>query len=213
VGWQSTQQEIQTCRRCEAQSVPYLRVPEGEKRKPPWEPIRPVRLYFVSVAPPWGGAYFWDETQRDSVRERLFRALHEPLGIAVTSCRQFRDLGFFLTPAVKCPSSKDDKDRQPSGAAVRNCVGFLHEELRVADPERILALGRVPFQSLCGLFGIAAPKNVALFRERAAWVRVGSKEVPMAGTYFAGTNRHGGFSAIVEDIGRLLDLSPRNCDA
>lgn len=213
MGWQSTQQTIQACRRCEARSVPYLRVPPREKRKPPWEPIQPVRLYFVSVAPPSGGAYFWDETRRDSVREGLFRALHEPLGIAVTSCRQFRDLRFFLTPAVKCPSSKDDKDRQPSRGAVKECVPFLREELRCAEPERILALGRVPFQSLCGLFGIDAPKNVALFRRRVAWVRVGSKEIPMAGTYFTGNDRHRGFSAIVENIGRLLELSPRNADA
>lgn len=207
--WQSTQQAIQVCRRCEEQTVPYLRVPQREKRQPPWEPVRPVRLYFVSVAPPWGGAYFWDETRPDSVRDGLFQALREPLGIEVTNCRQFRDLRLFLTPAVKCPSSEDNKDRRPSSWAIKGCARFLHEELRIAEPERILALGRVPFHSLCELFGITAPRNVARFRERIAWVRVGSKEVPMAGTYFTGNNRHRGFSAIVADIGRLLELSPR----
>ena len=207
--WQSTQQAIQVCRRCEEQGVPYLRVPRREKRQPPWEPLQPVRLYFVSVAPPWGGAYFWDETRPDAVRDGLFRALREPLGIEVTNCRQFRDLHLFLTPAVKCPSSKDNKDYRPSSRAVHGCARFLHEELRVADPERILALGGVPFQSLCELFGITAPRNVAKSREHITWVQVGSKEVPMAGTYFTGNNRHRGFSAIVEDIGRLLTLSPR----
>src|SRR5438309_1081421 len=105
VAWEAIQREIQGCRRCEADGVPHLRVPRHEKRKPPWEPLRPVRLYFVSVAPPWGGPYFWDETVRDAVREGLFAALHEALGVAVGSCREFRDLRMFLTPAVKCPSS------------------------------------------------------------------------------------------------------------
>ena len=99
--WQLIQKEIQTCRRCEAEAVPYLRVPFGDKRKPPWKPLRPVRLYFVSVAPPRGGAYFWDETEWDAVREGLFTALREPLRVAVTNCRQFRDLRFFLLPGAE----------------------------------------------------------------------------------------------------------------
>ena len=212
MNWQLTQQEIQTCRRCEAEAVSYLRVPYGEKRNPPWEPLRPVRLYFVSVAPPWGGAYFWDETNRDAVREGLFRALREPLGFAVTSCRQFRDLRLFLTPAVKCPSSKDDKDHQPSRVAVSNCTHFLHEELLAAEPERILALGRVPFESLCRMFGVKASPILARYRKEVAWVRVGAKKVPLAGTYFTGNNRHRGFSAIIEDINRILNLSPNVSD-
>ena len=210
MNWQSTQQQIQTCRHCEAEAVRYLRVPCGEKRKPPWEPLRPVRLYFVSVAPPWSGAYFWDETERDAVREGLFTAFQEPLGIAVTSCRQFRDLRLFLTPAVQCPSSKDDKDHQPSGTAVRHCARFLHDELIGAKPERILALGRVPFESVCDMFAIDAPNRTGEFRKRIWWVRMGAREIPLGGTYFPGNNRHRGFSAIAEDIGRLLELTPRD---
>ena len=212
VDWDLTQQEIQTCRRCESECIPYLRVPLDEKRKPLWAPLRPVRLYFVSVAPPWGGAYFWDETKRDSVREGLFTALHKPLGVPITSCRQFLDQRLFLTPAVKCPSSRDDKDHKPSRPAVQNCARFLHVELLAAEPERILALGKVPFEALCRLFGIEAPKRVAEFRKDVAWVRVGGKVVPLSGTYFAGNNRHRGFAAIAEDIGRLLELNPRDSD-
>ena len=193
--------------------MPHLRVPQGEKRKPPREPLRPVRLYFVSVAPPWGGAYFWDETVRDAVREGLFAALHEVLGVTISSCREFRDLRLFLTPAVKCPSSKNDKDHRPSREAVRHCGRFLHDELLAAGTERVLALGRDPFAGVCRLFGIEAPKQVAQFRKRIAWVRVGTREVPVAGTYFAGNNRHLGRSAIVEDIGRLLEVNPRDRDA
>lgn len=211
--WSSTQQAIRTCRCCEEQAVPHLRVPCGDKRKPPSEPLRPVRLYFVSVAPPWGGAYFWDKTQRDAVREGLFKALRKPLGMTVSTCAQFRDLRLFLTPAVKCPSSKDDKDHQPSGPAVKNCAHFLRSELLAAEAERILALGKLPFRALCEVFGVHAPPEVAEFRKHVAWVRLGTKQVPVSGTYFPGNNRHRGFSAIADDIGRLLGLSPRENDS
>ena len=218
--WESIQKDIQASRRCEERRVPHLRVPASEKRKPPWEPVPPVRLYFVSVAPPWGGAYFWDETRRDAVRAGLFRALRKPLGIDVTSCRQFRDLLLFLTPAVKCPSAKakknqpgKDKDHAPSVKAVNNCSTFLRRELTAAKAERILALGAVPFGSLCDIFGVAAPKQVAEFRGKVWWIPLGQREIPMAGTYFTGNNRHKGFEMIVKDIKSLLRLEPRTRDA
>src|SRR5262245_17997278 len=213
--WATTQSEIQTCRLCEAQQIPKLRVPCGQKRKPPWEPLRPVRLYFVSVAPPWGRDYFWDEAKGDDVREGLFRALRsllKPLDSVIATCRQFRDAGLFLTPAVKCPSSADNKDAQPSPPAIANCARFLRAELTAAGAERILALGRVPFQALCQIFGLHAPSRVAEFRKQVAWVQIGARKVPLAGTYFPGNNRHRGFASISEDIGRLLDLAPKSAD-
>lgn len=211
--WKSTQQEIQACRRCEQKAVRHLRVPTAQKRRPPWKPLSPVRLYFISVAPPWGGAYFWNETVPDLVREGLFKALRKSLGVDVTSCRQFRDLRLFLTPAVKCPSEKDYKDHVPSREAVRNCARFLRAELDAAEAERILALGGVPFGSLCDLFGLEAPRRVSEFRRKVWWVRLGEKQVPLTGTYFLGNNRHRGFARIAEDIKRLLSLAPRNGDA
>lgn len=213
IDWESIQEKIQACRRCEQQRVRHLRVPTGEKRRPPWDPLPPVRLYFVSVAPPWGGAYFWDETARDAVREGLFRVLRKPLDADVTTCRQFRELRLFLTPAVKCPSAKGKKDHAPSRTATKNCASFLRAELTAAKAERILALGAVPFRSLCDIFGIDAPTRVAKFRGQVWWVRLGETEVPLAGTYFTGNNRHRGFDKIVEDIERLLQLAPRTRDA
>ena len=218
--WESTQNEVQACRRCEQQRVRYLRVPAGEKRNPPWEPLSPIRLYFVSVAPPSGGAYFWDETARDAVRDGLFRVLRKTLLTDVTTCRKFRDLHLFLTPAVKCPSAKTnniqggkDRDHPPSSTAVANCGELLRSEIMAANPEGILALGAVPFRSLCDIFGIAAPRQVARFRGRVWWIRLGNRDVPIAGTYFTGNNRHKGFEKIVEDIDRMLTLQPRTQDA
>lgn len=209
--WQLIQREIQNCRICEAKSVPHLFVPSEEKRKPTWEPARPTRLYFVSVAPPWGGAYFWDESKRDAVRVGLFSALGTSLNEEVRNCGQFRDMRFFLTPTVKCPSTLSNRDRHPSHLAVRHCEKFLHGELLAADSERILALGRVPFKSLCEIFGIIdAPQEVAECRKRTWWVRLGSRKVPLSGTYFPGNNRNNQRSLVEQDIDRILKLSPKD---
>lgn len=210
--WMTTQQEIETCRLCEIEHVANLCVPCSEKHHPPWEPLRPVRLYFVSVAPPWGGDYFWDESKGDDVREGLFKALRslpKPLDGVIDTCRQFRDARLYLTPAVKCPSSADNKDSKPSPPAIANCAHFLRSELTTADAERILALGQVPFRAVCKVFGIRAPNRVAEFRKQVTWVQLGQKKVPLLGTYFPGNNRHRGFPSIAKDIGRLLDLTPQ----
>ena len=207
--WRIVQQAIQECRRCEIEHVPYLRVPHGEKRRPPSEPTRPVRIYFVSVAPPWGGSYFWDEKTPDAVREGLFTSVSRSFHRKITKCSELLDAHFFLTPAVKCPSTKNSKDRQPSGSAIRYCKHFLRDELLAAEPQRILALGRKPFKSLCEIFDLDAPQEVAEFRKCVWWIRLGALEIPLSGTYFPGNNRHKGFPYVAQDIEKLLQLNPR----
>lgn len=209
VEWQSVQQAIQACRRCEIEAVAHLHVPSGEKRKPPQDPIRPVRLYFVSVAPPWGGAYFWDETKKDAVREGLFTTLRGVIDAEIENCEQFLANHLFLTPAVKCSSSKGGKDHKPSQLAVGNCASFLLEELVAAQPERILALGQKPFGSLRHLFNLRASTKVYEFRKEIWWVRVGKREVPLSGTYFPGNNRNNQHPFIKHDIERILRIFPK----
>ena len=169
--WLEIQQAIQECRRCEREAVVHLHVPVV-KRQPPHQPARPVRLYFVSVAPPWGGAYFWDNTKRDAVREGLFSALLEAFDKKNRGCDEFLANHFFLTPAVKCPSMRNEKDHAPSRQAVKNCGNFLVNELLAAQPERILALGKVPFESLCDAFNLRASKKVSEFRKEIWRVRL-----------------------------------------
>ena len=128
----------------------------------------------------------------------------------MTTCRQFWEQRLFLTPAVKCPSEKDGNDHQPSSYAVKNCGQFLQSELSAAEPERILALGRRPFEALRYIFGLEAPTTVAEFRKQTWWVRIGQRDVPLTGTFFSGNNRHRGFELIIQDVGRILKLTPRN---
>lgn len=209
VEWQSVQQAIQSCRRCEVEAVAHLHVPSGEKRQLPREPVRPVRLYFVSVAPPWGGAYFWDETKRDAVREGLFTALQGAIDGEVRNCEQFLAHRFYITPAAKCPSSKRNRDHPPSRLAVSNCASFLLEELLAAQPERILALGGTPFESLRNLFKLNASTRVGEIRKTIWWVKLGKGEVPLSGTYFSGNNRNRQRPLVEVDIKRILEEYPR----
>ena len=160
--WEIAQNEFEECRRCENDKVQYLVVPE-KKRHPSFPPPQPTRLLFISVAPPWGGSYFWDDTRPDGLRKGLFKALNEALkktGQSISTLSEFRDQGVFLVPAVKCPSCKNGKDHLPASTAVKNCAPFLHKECKSLSPERILALGKIPMQSVSKAFNIIIPPGV-----------------------------------------------------
>ena len=218
--WETAQNQIEECRRCENDKVQYLVVPEN-KRHPSFPPPQSIRLLFISVAPPWGGSYFWYKPPPDSLdnpppddglRNGLFRTLNEALkktGQSISTLSEFRDQGYFLVPAVKCPSCKNGNDHLPASTAIKNCAPFLHKECKSLSPERILALGKIPMQSVSKVFNIKIPPRVERFREKTFWVTLGNREIPLMGTYFPGNNRHRGFEDIVTDIRQILSKSPR----
>ena len=206
--WEIAQNQIEECRRCKEAKVPYLEVPE-KKRHPSFPPPQPTRLLFISVAPPCGGSYFWDDTRPDGLRKGLFEALNKDevlkkTGQRISTLSEFREQGFFLVPAVKCPSCEKGKDHHPASEAVKNCAEFLHKECESLSPERILALGQIPMQSVSKLFNIKIPPTVKRFREKTFWITLGDREIPLAGTYFPGNRRHGGFEDIATDIRKIL---------
>ena len=205
--WETAQNQIEECRHCERDNVQYLVVPK-KKRHPSFLPLQPTRLLFISVAPPWGRSYFWDDTRPDSLRRGLFDALQNA-GQSISTLSEFRDQGYFLVPAVKCPSCKNGNDHLPASTAIKNCAPFLHKECKSLSPERILALGKIPMQSVSKVFNIKIPPTVERFREKTFWVTLGNREIPLMGTYFPGNNRHRGFEDIVTDIRKILSKSPR----
>ena len=205
--WEIAQNEIEECRRCENDKVRYLVVPE-KKRHPSFSPPQPTRLLFISVAPPWGGSYFWDNTRPDALRKGLFEALQKAEQ-SISTLSEFRDQGFFLIPAVKCPSCKNGNDHLPTSTALKNCAPFLRKECESLSPERILALGKIPMQSASTAFNIEIPSKVEDFRGTLFHVLLGGRQIPLMGTYFPGNKRHGGFEHIAQDIREILSKSPR----
>ncbi len=209
MSWVEVQNQIDDCRRCEQGPVPYLHVPLGAKRHPLYSPPNPTQILFVSVAPPWGGDYFWDESTADKMRQGLFEALLCVTGRKFTSVRDFHSAEYFLVPAAKCPSHKGNKDHAPHGMAIGNCAQHLRSEIQIAQPKRILALGLLAMKAVSKTFELNIPSRIEEICRRVWWVKTESSMIPIAGTYFPGNKRHQGFDRIPESISELLALEPK----
>lgn len=209
MSWVESQIKIDGCRRCEEASVPYVQVPPENKRHPTYPPPLSTRIFFVSVAPPWGGDYFWDETKSDRVREGLFRALYSATGEKFLSVGDFYRAGYFLVPGVKCPSQIGNKDCLPHAAAITNCTHHLQSEMLIARPKRILALGLSAMKAVSQTCGFKIPAKVDEICQNLWWASFDGLLVPIAGTYFPGNNRHRGFERIQESIRSLLEHEPK----
>ncbi len=187
-----------------------VNVPDESKRHPLKSPPEPTKLFFVSVAPPSGGTYFWDESKPDSLRNGLFKAIEEATGEQFQNVDEFRDAGYFLVPAVKCPSEKNGKDHNnPIKKAKENCSKYLRDELEVSGAKRILALGKVPMTAISIALGLETiPKNVADYHQKLWPSNISGRSVLVAGTYFAGAYRHNGFGKVVETIKWFIEQNP-----
>lgn len=209
LSWDRVQSNIEECRICQHQQVRYLMVPDDGKRHPSYPPPQPTKLLFISVAPPRGGSYFWDEAARDNLRDGLFEILEEATGVKFESVHQFWKAGYYLIPGVKCPSQMDGNDQPPARIALRNCASHLKCEIEQCGADRILALGRTPVRSLAAALHLKIPRKVLEYRGQLWWPMIAGRSVPVAGTYFAGNDRHQGFESIVEDIKWILDQQPK----
>lgn len=208
--WHASQRAIDRCRVCEASHVPRLRVPEGAKRHPAGAPPSRVRLLCISVAPPWGGAYFWEESRPDGLRAGLLGLLSQATGEPVGSLAEFRRRGFFLVPAVKCPSEREGRDTAPAARAIENCSGHLLAEISAMAPERIAALGRVPLRAMRVLLGRPRRLRLRDFVGRIETVELAGRRVLLGATCFPGNNRHRGREASLRAIRGLLASRPRS---
>ena len=205
--WEDPIREIDACRLCEVEGVRRLRVPAGAKHHPPLAPPRPTRVLFVAVAPPWSGGFFWDESRDDRLRDGLLRAVTEATGEPIDSIERFRRVGFYLLPAVRCPSEESERDRPPAIEAIRNCERHLLRIVEAVSPQRIVTLGQVPLRAVSEVFGLPVPPRVSDLRGVIRRVRTGGRPIPLAATYFAGNNRHRGFGDIVRTIEQVLSTN------
>ncbi len=208
--WRDIQDRIASCRTCEACGVPNLLVPDGAKHHPPLAPPKPTELMLIAIAPPWNGRYFWDEAAADGLRGRVLALLTDATGRPFRSLREFCAAGYYLLPAVKCPSGRDDRDHRPAARALWNCARHLRQELEVARPTRVMAIGLDAMRALAAALELPAPVRVRDYRGRLQRVRIAGQETWLSGTYYAGNNRHRGRDKIVADIRNLLGRHPLN---
>ncbi len=131
----------------------------------------PVKLLFLGWNPPKPFGGFWSDDE-DNLRRELHAILKELGQINTSSPDQsfldeFLEKGFYFIHTVKCWTEAKfpgfgrgattregrDKKKKVGIPLIKSCVGtHLKEELNALEPQKVCALGKVPFIGLCELF-------------------------------------------------------------
>jgi hypothetical protein len=134
------------------------------------KPSGPIRLVFIGWNPPKPFGGFWSLDSEDHLRTCIHEILTNTKEIIAERpddvfLNEFLSKGFFFLHAVKCWTSAKFpgfgrkariKDRDNLGLPLlRACAGtHLRAELEGLKPEKVCALGQVPYLGLCHAFKI-----------------------------------------------------------
>ena len=129
----------------------------------------PVKLLFLGWNPPKSYGGFWSDDQ-DNLRRELHAILNsKELGLINASSPnqsfldEFLKNGFYFIHTVKCwteakfpgfgRGAKTGERKEVGIPLIKSCVhNHLEEELNTLAPQKVCALGEVPFLGLCELF-------------------------------------------------------------
>lgn len=143
-------------------------------------PQAPITLLFLGWNPPKPYGGFWSLEFDDSLRMAIHRILTSLNKIASpfpdqNFLNEFLDKGYYFIHTVKCWSQPKfpgfGRDAQTMEGRHRRakiglpllhaCVGtHLPEELKVLNPQKVCALGELPFLGLCDLYPKLLEKSV-----------------------------------------------------
>ena len=132
----------------------------------------PIKLLFLGWNPPKPFGGFWSVDDKDILRKELHGILKDLGQINASSPDQsfldeFLENGFYLIHTVKCWTEAKfpgfgrgattregrDKKKKVGIPLIKSCVRtHLEEELNALEPQKVCALGEVPFIGLCELF-------------------------------------------------------------
>ena len=132
----------------------------------------PVKLLFLGWNPPKPFGGFWSVEYEDNLRNELREILKNLGQINASSPDQsfldeFLEKGFYFTHTVKCWTEAKfpgfgrgattregrDKKKKVGIPLINSCVRtHLAKELETLAPQKVCALGEVPFLGLCDLF-------------------------------------------------------------
>jgi len=168
--------ELLGCRRC-PRLVEWRQKVAKEKRRAfmDWDYWgRPVpgfgdphaRVFVVGLAP---GAHGSNRTGRqftgDSSGEFLYSALYRA-GFASQPKSISRDDGLILTDLYTAPVCRcAPPDNKPLPQEMANCRPYLEREIHIIKPKIFVALGRIAFDAVLGLYGL--PRNAFEFAHNA----------------------------------------------
>ncbi len=99
-------------------------------------------IMFIGLAPGRNGA---DITGVPFTRDRSGQLFQEMLTMANIS------LGIYITNLVKCnPKDAFNRNRAPLKDEIKNCIGYLYQEIAIIKPKVIVCLGKVVTEVLVG---------------------------------------------------------------
>lgn len=205
--WNHIQYGIEACLECDRQKFDEVLCKRAKKH--PVEPSN-VKILFISEAPPASGAYFYDETRPDGLRDKLFLRLNE-IGVKVETIQDFLDHGFFLVPTVKCPSGKPKPDgrsmnnKNPRSSVIRLCVErHLAREIEFMKPQLIILLGGVTLMGCSRILSGLHRESVELAREKSPIIaQLRKLAFEIYPTYWP-TQRHGHIEDMKADFRKAL---------
>jgi uracil-DNA glycosylase len=170
--------ELLACRRC-SRLVEWREKVASEKRRAYRDWVywgKPVpgfgdphgRVFVVGLAPGAHGSnrtgrQFTGDASGDFLYAALFRA-----GFATQPTSVSRDDGLELIDLYTAPICRcAPPDNKPLLEEMVNCAPYLKREIEFINPKIFVALGRIAFEGLLGLYGLA--KNVFNFSHNAVF--------------------------------------------
>ena len=212
MNWGEIQDGIKRCKKCKEEGVYVVRCPDD--RIPTSEP-RYVKLLFVSEAPPLNTRYyFYHENSNDRLRNSLFGLLRGDLGYEINSISDFIAAGFYLLPAVKCPSARNGRNAAPTKSVIKLCAEHhLKREIEYITPEGVCLLGRTALQGfliLRNLWDVQVQDSREMGRTlseaagKVLEVKILDNRTKFMISYWP-TKRHRRFHEISEHIRMIID--------
>jgi uracil-DNA glycosylase len=139
--WRQARRIMLGCARCTS-------LVRSRSRVVPGDGAIPAAIAFVGLAP---GRLGGDRTGIPFSGDRsgeLLRRMIDRAGLR----------GVFITNLVRCnPRDARGRNRDPDAREIANCRGHLETELSIAQPQLIVALGRLAWRELAGRTAVFAP--------------------------------------------------------
>ena len=179
-----------------------------------------AKLLIIGLAPAAHGAnrtgrMFTGDRSGDFLYARLYDAgfANQPTSTNVTDGLKLRDA--YISAAARCAPP----DNRPLPEELRNCAGYLEEELAILHPRAVLALGAIAFYTYLRLLvkqGLLASRVTYIFSHGAEFKLPGDLPHLFASYHPSQQNTQTGrltpamFDAVLRRIRRIVATETKN---
>jgi hypothetical protein len=126
----------------------------------------------VGIAPPYAGQVQNKTVAKSATNDPSDNLRKFIMDILVLPWDELLTRGLFLIHSVKCAIVPKDRHQNPPNDVVDVCVPHhFGEELKLIQPARIVAFGKVSYRALLKVPGIESPKNLGVSKSVVALVK------------------------------------------